>query len=41
MSVVLKGTTLEPSAVYVGVPVRKVERNSPAAATVETALLDA
>jgi len=27
--------------VYVGVPVRKVERNSPAAATVETALLDA
>jgi acetyltransferase-like isoleucine patch superfamily enzyme len=41
MSVVLKGTRLDADSVYVGVPVRKVERNSPAAATVETALLDA
>jgi acetyltransferase-like isoleucine patch superfamily enzyme len=41
MSVVLKGTRLDAESVYVGVPVRKVERNSPAAATVETALLDA
>lgn len=40
MSVVLKGTTLDAESVYVGVPVRKVERNSPAA-VVETALLDA
>jgi len=39
--VVLKGTKLDAESVYVGVPVRKVERNSPAAATVETALLDA
>jgi acetyltransferase-like isoleucine patch superfamily enzyme len=41
MSVVLKGTKLDADSVYVGVPVRKVERNSPVAATVETALLDA
>jgi acetyltransferase-like isoleucine patch superfamily enzyme len=41
MSVVLKGTKLDAESVYVGVPVRKVERNNPAAATVETALLDA
>jgi acetyltransferase-like isoleucine patch superfamily enzyme len=41
MSVVLKGTKLDAESVYVGVPVRKVERNSAAAATVETALLDA
>lgn len=40
MSVVLKGTKLDAESVYVGVPVRKVERNSPAA-VVETALLDA
>jgi len=40
MSVVLKGTRLDAESVYVGVPVRKVERNS-AAAVVETALLDA
>jgi len=40
MSVVLKGTMLDAESVYVGVPVRKVERNSPAA-VVETALLDA
>ena len=38
MSVVLKGTRLDAESVYVGVPVRKVERNSPAA-VVETALL--
>ena len=41
MSVVLKGTRLDADSVYVGVPVRKVERSNPAAATVETALLDA
>ena len=29
MSVVLKGTKLDADSVYVGVPVRKVERNSP------------
>ena len=40
MSAVLKGTTLEANAVYVGVPVRKIERSSPAA-TIEAALLDA
>jgi acetyltransferase-like isoleucine patch superfamily enzyme len=40
MSVVLKGTTLDAESVYVGVPVRKVERNSQLA-VVETALLDA
>jgi acetyltransferase-like isoleucine patch superfamily enzyme len=37
MSVVLKGTRLEAGSVYVGVPVRKIERNAPAAAVVETA----
>jgi acetyltransferase-like isoleucine patch superfamily enzyme len=40
MGVVPKGTTLDADSVYVGVPVRKVERGSPAA-VVETALLDA
>ena len=40
MSAVLKGTTLEANSVYVGVPVRKVERNS-REAVVEAALLDA
>jgi acetyltransferase-like isoleucine patch superfamily enzyme len=40
MSAVLKGTTLEANAVYVGVPVRKVERSSPAA-LIEAALQDA
>ena len=41
LSVVLKGTKLDADSVYAGVPVRKIERNSAAAATVETALLDA
>ena len=40
MSAVLKGTKLDANAVYVGVPVRKVERNDPAA-VLETAMLDA
>ena len=40
MSVVLKGTKLDANAVYVGVPVRKVERGDPAA-VLETAMLDA
>jgi acetyltransferase-like isoleucine patch superfamily enzyme len=40
MSAVLKGTKLDANSVYVGVPVRKVERNDPAA-VLETAMLDA
>lgn len=40
MSVVLKGTTLDAESVYVGVPVRKIERNTPAA-LLQAALLDA
>ena len=40
MSVVLKGTTLDAESIYVGVPGRKIERNTPAA-LVEAALLDA
>jgi acetyltransferase-like isoleucine patch superfamily enzyme len=40
MSAVLKGTTLDANAVYVGVPVRRIERSSPAA-LIEAALLDA
>jgi len=40
MSAVLKGTRLDANSVYVGVPVRKIERNTPAA-VLETALLDA
>jgi acetyltransferase-like isoleucine patch superfamily enzyme len=40
MSVVLKGTKLDGDAVYVGVPVRKIERGDPAA-VLETAMLDA
>ena len=40
MSAVLKGTKLDAGSVYVGVPVRKIERNTPAA-VIETALLDA
>lgn len=40
MSAVLKGTVLDANAVYVGVPVRKVERSSPAA-LIEAALQDA
>ena len=40
MSAVLKGTKLDANSVYVGVPVRKIERNTPAA-VIETALLDA
>ena len=40
MSAVLKGTTLDGNSVYVGVPVRKIERNTPAA-ILDTALLDA
>ena len=40
MSVVLKGSKLDAASVYVGVPVRKSERNAPAA-VIETALLDA
>ena len=40
MSVVLKGTTLDAESVYVGVPVRKIERNTPAA-LLNAALLDA
>jgi acetyltransferase-like isoleucine patch superfamily enzyme len=40
MSAVLKGTTLDAESVYVGVPVRKIERGNPAA-LIETALLDA
>jgi acetyltransferase-like isoleucine patch superfamily enzyme len=40
MSAVLKGTKLDANSVYVGVPVRKIERNQPAA-VLETALLDA
>jgi acetyltransferase-like isoleucine patch superfamily enzyme len=40
MSAVLKGTTLDANAVYVGVPVRKIERSSPAA-LIEAALQDA
>jgi acetyltransferase-like isoleucine patch superfamily enzyme len=37
MSVVLKGTKLDGDAIYVGVPVRKVEKTAPAA-VVETAM---
>jgi acetyltransferase-like isoleucine patch superfamily enzyme len=40
MSAVLKGTRLDANSIYVGVPVRKVERGTPAA-VLETALLDA
>jgi acetyltransferase-like isoleucine patch superfamily enzyme len=40
MSAVLKGTRLDAESVYVGVPVRKIERGNPAA-LIETALLDA
>jgi acetyltransferase-like isoleucine patch superfamily enzyme len=40
MSGVLKGTKLEAASVYVGMPVKKVERNSPEA-VVQAALLDA
>lgn len=40
MSAVLKGTKLDANSVYVGVPVRKIERGTPAA-VLETALLDA
>ena len=40
MSAVLKGSKLDADSVYVGVPVRKVERNS-REAVVEAALLDA
>ncbi len=40
MSAVLKGTKLDAESVYVGVPVRKIERGNPAA-LIETALLDA
>jgi acetyltransferase-like isoleucine patch superfamily enzyme len=40
MSAVLKGTKLDANSVYVGVPVRKVDRGTPAA-VLETALLDA
>ena len=36
MSVVLKGTRLDADSIYVGVPVRKIERSVPAA-VVETA----
>lgn len=40
MSGVLKGTKLEAGAVYVGMPVKKVERNGPEA-VMQAALLDA
>jgi serine acetyltransferase len=40
MSVVLKGSKLDANSVYVGVPVRKIERNSPAA-LIDAALQDA
>jgi acetyltransferase-like isoleucine patch superfamily enzyme len=40
MSAVLKGTKLDANSIYVGVPVRKVERGTPAA-VLETALQDA